>query len=315
MERILVTTLSPYPEEARKVLGKIGVVDVRPMAQGDLLRAVPQYTVLIVGLGLNIDEKILVAGSRLKLVATATTGTDHIAMDAAKERGIRVVSLKGERAFLEGITATAELAWGLIIALLRHLPEAEASVLQGRWEQKPFTGHMLRGRTLGVVGLGRLGSMVAEYGLAFGMTVLAADPFVKTAPKGVKRVPFAKLLENSDVVSLHVPLIDETEGLIDATALKRMKPGAVLINTARGGVVDEKAVLKALQSGKLAGYAADVLDGETAFGKDCGGHSLVGYARMHRNVLLTPHIGGTTEESRALTDIFIAKRVKEAIAR
>lgn len=312
-ERILVTTTAAYPDEARKILGKLGTVDVRTMTQRELRASIGSYTVLIVGLGLTVDRDVLAAGKHLKLVATATTGTDHIDLAEAKERGIPVLSLKGERDFLESITATAELAWGLLLSLVRRLPAARESVLRGRWEQQPFIGHMLSGKTLGVVGLGRLGTMVARYGKAFGMTVLATDPKEQKAPAGVTFAPLPALLAQSDAVTLHVPLEDETRRLIDAAALKRIKPRAVLINTSRGGVVDEAAVLQALEKGTLAGYAADVLDGETAFAGDGGGHPLVAYARTHDTVLLTPHVGGTTEESRALTDVFIAKKVAAAL--
>lgn len=313
MERILVTTASEYPAEARKVLETIGTVDVRTVTQRDLVRTINTYTILIVGLGLRVDEDVIIAGKRLKLIATATTGTDHIDLIAAKARKIPVVSLKGERAFLDGISATAELAWGLLIGLVRNIPVALKTVHQGQWHQQAHIGHMLRGKTLGIVGLGRLGTMVAGYGAAFGMTVLATDPTVKKAPKGVKLVPLKTLLAESDCVSIHAPLIDETKGLIDAKAIAAMKDGAVLVNTARGGIVDEAAILKALKSGHLAGYATDVLDGETMFNGDAGGHPLVAYARTHENVLITPHIGGTTEESRAMTDVFIAKKVVAAL--
>lgn len=307
--RILNTIGAALADEARERLAAMGTVEDGDGLTQDALRArLAEVDVAVVGLGLRFDADAIASTMRLRCIATATTGLDHIDLDAARARGIAVLSLAGETAFLNTITGTAELAAGLMVDLLRGTSAARASVLQGTWDRERFRGRTLAGKTLGVVGLGRLGTMVARYGEAFGMRVIASDPRPRTT--GVPLVPFAELLAQSDVMSLHVPYTDATRHLMDARALAAMRAGAYLVNTSRGGVVDEEALLAALARGHLAGYATDVLDGEVGFdAQGCGHHPLVAYAQTHANVVITPHIGGMTHESRHATDVFIAEKV------
>ena len=241
-------------------------------------------------------------------MVSATTGLDHIDLKAAAAREVAILSLRGETAFLNTVTATAEHAWGLLLAVARRVPAAHEAVRAGRWDRDGLRGHELHGRRLGIVGLGRLGRMVARYGTAFGMAVAATDPDGRDWPRDVERITrLDTLLAQSDVLSLHAPLRAETAGMIDAAALARLPRGAVLINTARGALVDERALADALTTGHLAGAGIDVIDDERGRGPRLS--PLVAYARAHDNMVITPHIGGATVESMAKTELFLARKL------
>jgi D-3-phosphoglycerate dehydrogenase len=180
----------------------------------------------------------------------------------------------------------------------------------GKWDREQMRGHELRGSTLGIVGYGRLGSMVARYGIAFEMAVIACDPYVLIDGTVEAVGTLEELCARSDVISLHVPLNEETIHLFDAYCFAHCKPDAVLINTSRGAVVDSAALLDALKSGKLAGAALDVVEGEL-IAASLPNHPLLAYARTHDNLIVTPHIGGATFESMARTERFMARRLAD----
>ena len=258
--RILNAEPDRYSPEARVILEQIGTVDNGPLTRGELLARLPEYDVLIVRLAHQIDAEVLARGERLRAIVSATTGLDHIDLAEAEQRGVAVLSLRGETEFLRSIPATAELAWALLLGLVRRLPQAYASVLRGEWNRDAFRGHDLCGRSLGILGLGRIGEKVARYGLAFGMRVLAYDPTRDPWMEGVERAnTMDELLAASEVLSIHVPLNERTEGLIGRRELALLPPGALLVNTARGAVLQREALLEALESGRLGGAALDVL--------------------------------------------------------
>ena len=305
--RILNVEPRGYSPKAREILDTLGEVTAQPLDRDGLLESVAECEVLIARFGHRLDKELFAAASGLRVMVSATTGLDHIDLEAAAERGVEVLSLKGETEFLKTVTATAELAWGLLLALLRHIPEAADSVKEGGWDRDAFRGNDLRGKRLGVLGIGRLGCMVAEYGRAFGMTVAACDPYASDWPMGVEiRSAAEDLMEDTQVLSLHVPLNDETRGLIDGEMLARLPEGAVLINTSRGAVVDEAALLAALGSGHLAGAGLDVVADELSGGPS---QALLAYARDHDNLILTPHMGGATVESMEKAEIFMAQKL------
>lgn len=262
-------------------------------------------------LGLHINKKVINAGNKLKMIATATTGLDHIDTSFAERKGIQIISLKGEHEFLDAITGTAELALGLMVILSRHIYPAIEAVRKGAWKREDSRGHSLSERTLGIVGMGRLGKIMARYGHMLGMNVLFADPHVdKNAFPEYRKVSFDALLQESDIVSIHTHLSKETIALFDKNAFEKMKPEAYLINTSRDKIVDERALIHALEAGNLAGYGTDVLSGEIDFGgKIPDAHPLWNYALTHPNVIIVPHIGGMTYESRVKTDIHIANKI------
>lgn len=236
---------------------------------------------------------------RLRAIATNTTGVPHIDMGEAATRGIKVFSLKDETDFLKTITPTAEHTWGLLLALMRRSPWAYTSVLDGTWNRRPFGApSMLSRMSLGLVGCGRLGHMVGRYGQAFGMKVSFFDPYLPEIPSGFEKMrTLEELVAGVDVVSLHAPAQECTYKMINRGIFLNFKPGSYFINTARGELVDEEALLEMLQSGHLTGAALDVLDGEFIPGFQVSSHPLVAYAREHDNLFLTPHIGGSTVDA------------------
>jgi D-3-phosphoglycerate dehydrogenase / 2-oxoglutarate reductase len=306
---ILVAEAERFSPQAVARLEQVGRVTLADLDRPGLLAGVAGADVLWVRLRHRIDEEVLAAGPGLRAVVTPTTGLDHLDLEAAERRGVRVLALRGEIDFLREIRATAELTIALMLSLLRHVPEAAEHVRDGGWDRDRFRGRELHEKTAGVVGLGRLGTIVASYLRAFGATVLAADPHRVPAevPDGVELVELDELLRRADLVTLHVSLSDATRELLGPAELGRMREGAWLVNTARGELVDEAALLGVLRSGRLAGAALDVLRDERPAGM--ADHPLVRHAREHRDLLITPHIGGATSESMAKTERFLADRL------
>jgi D-3-phosphoglycerate dehydrogenase len=257
-----------------------------------------EYDVYFASLKLVLDRDILDMAENLKVIATPSTGTDHIDVDYATAKGIEIITLKNDTEFLDGVTATAELAWGLLLAAIRKIPWAFDAAEDGIWARDLFRGHQLAGKTLGIIGYGRLGRMVAQYGKAFRMNVVACDVREIRPENQVKMLSLDELLKISDVLSIHIHLTPENRGLLNEAAFAKMKNGAVLINTSRGAVVDEKAFLNALESGKLLAAGVDVIDGE--WDDNLREHPLIRYARTHDNLVITPHIGGVTFESQTM---------------
>jgi len=310
-EHILVT-LPNFSAQALPILEELGKVTVVVPTQDELNGMIGKFSIVVAGLGLTFYRKTLARAKVLKVLATATTGLDHIDVGCAQEKKIVVLSLRNEREFLDTITGTAELAFGLMIDLLRMTPHAHSAVVErGEWRREDFRGMSLYGKTLGIVGMGRLGSILARGAAGFRMRVVFHDPNVaqQEYPQ-YEKLSFAELLKQSDVISIHVPLTDETENLFDQAAFTAMKNSACLINTARGRIVNEKDLLKALREGEIGGYATDVLGGETGFGNDPSDDPMVLYAKQNRKLLIVPHIGGMTVDSRAATDVFIAQKVR-----
>ncbi len=315
---ILNTVGKIYPVIARSALSELGTVDYKDgLTQDDLKSIVADYDIAVIALGLNFHKDILDSAKKLKYIVTATTGLDHIDVEYAKQKGIEVLSLRGETAFLDTITGTAELAFGLMIDLFRLTPWAFDDVKQYHWDRNSFLGHNAYEKTLGIVGMGRLGKWMARYGKAFGMNVLYHDPHIKLSTSDAnslgRGVSFDELLAESDAVSIHVHLLPETKHMFSADVFKKMKPTAYLINTSRGEIVDEGALLTALKTQKIGGYGADVLAGELNFHKGFENYPLVEYAKTNRNVIIVPHVGGFTSESRERTDVFMAEKLKRKL--
>lgn len=248
---------------------------------------------------------------RCRILAVPTTGLDHIDLEACRAKDVRVISLRGEVEFLKNVRATAELTLALTLALLRRIPAAASSVLTGLWDRDSFRGREIYERTVGIVGVGRLGAITAGYFRALGAKVIGYDPRSDFPHDAAERVTnLNQLLQQSDVVCVMVKYEPATHHLLAAPQFAEIKSGAVLVNTSRGGIVDETALQAALESGRLAGAALDVLQGEPNV---TAAHPLVRYAQSHSNVLIVPHIGGNTFESFEKTEIFIAERVVQAM--
>ena len=310
--RILHSEAKHYCVKARAILESFADVDYADLRRAQLLKKVASYDALIIRLNNAIDREVLERARNLKVIATPTTGTNHIDEKAAHQGDVKIVSLKGERKFLNSISSTAEHTFGLLLALMRRIPVAHYSVLSGEWAREKFFGHELSGKTIGIIGFGRLGRMAARYADTFGMTVLAneTDRDV-TPPVYVKSCSLETLLKKSDVVTLHTPLNEATKNLLNARCLRSMKKGAVLLNTARGALVDEREAVRLLRKGHLAGFAGDVLPGEEKPNFKVLDSPLVRYARQYANVIITPHIGGAAVEAIDKTDIFIAQELRK----
>jgi len=255
--KVLVT--DPIHEDGIKALGEIAEVDVaKGLGEEELRARIADADVLVVRSATKVTKDLLSAAKNLKLIVRAGTGLDNIDIAAARERGIKVLNTPEAPS-----VATAELAMALMLAWARKIVDANLSMKQGKWEKSKLRGTELRGKTLGIIGTGRVGREVGRRAKAFGMKLLLND--IVEIPEFAKEVnsryvDLETLLRESDYVSIHVPLTKETERMIDEEKLRMMKPTAVLINTARGGVVDERALVKALKSGEIAGACLDVYE-------------------------------------------------------
>lgn len=307
--KLLVAESHRFSPAAAELLSRSFDVTLADLDRPSLLSSVAAAEILWVRLRNRIDADVMQAAPRLRAIVSATTGLNHIDLEEAERRNIRVLSLRGETDFLKEIRSTAELTLGLLLSLTRRLPAAIDHARQGQWLRDSFQGNDLYGKTAGVIGYGRLGRIVADYLAALGMTVLASSPGLTAAeaPPHVRVVSRDQLLSQADVVTLHVNLCLQNERFFDADCFARMKPGAWLVNTSRGELIDEQAFLEALASGRLRGAAVDVLSHEDPSGMDH--HPLVQYARQRDNLLITPHIGGATEESFARTELFLARKL------
>lgn len=268
--------------------------------------------ILVVRLALTVDKKLINSMPKLKIIATSTTGLNHIDTDYAAKKGIKIISLRGETSFLKNIPSTAEETMGLIIALMRRLLWAFEDVKAGRWRTNEWVGHQLKDKTLGLLGFGRLGKLVAGYARAFRMKVIASDPYASSAVMkklGAQKVTETELFKKADIVSLHVLLTDKTKNMIGEKHLQLMKPTAYLINTARGELIAEGALEKALKEKWIAGAAVDVMRNEREDGIHLKNNALLKYAKQNKNLIIVPHIGGTTREAMDITQEFLADKV------
>lgn len=304
-DRFAILVADPLSEEGMEILREAGEVTVaKGLDEEGLREMLPPFQALIVRSATRVTARSLELAENLAVIGRAGIGVDNIDVQAATERGIVVMNTPEA-----GAVTTGEHAIALMMSLARNIPAADASMKAGEWEKSRFLGTELRGKTLGVLGLGRIGRVVAERGLGLQMEVIAHDPYVdeEQAPAGVRLVDLDQLLEESDVVSVHVPLTGETRHLLNAERLARMKPGARLVHAARGGIVDERALCQALRSGRLAGAALDVFE-EEPLAPD---HEL----RRLPNVVLTPHLGASTAEAKRNVSIEMARQIVACLTR
>jgi D-3-phosphoglycerate dehydrogenase len=268
-----------------------------------LLSALADVDAVIVRSATHIDAEALAAGSRLKVVARAGIGLDNVDVPAATSRGVLVVN-----APVSNITSAAEHAVALLLSAARQIPRANASLKSGEWRRSEFTGIEVSEKTVGVVGLGRIGVLFAQRMAAFGVRLLAYDPYIpaaRAAQLGVTLVSLDDLLRESDFISIHLPKTAETKGLIGERELRLVKPGAILVNAARGGLVDEHALAQALKEGRLGGAAVDVFVTEP-----CTDSPIFGFD----NAVVTPHLGASTAEAQDKAGLAVARSVKLALA-
>jgi D-3-phosphoglycerate dehydrogenase len=318
--RILHLEFDQYPVEAqRKLLEGFEVVALQVEDQISLKRYLEKdgaFEAVFTRLGLLLDKEIIDLMPRLKVIATSTTGLNHIDCEYAKANSIAVLSLKGEFEFLSHVKSTAEHTWLLLLSLLRnHIPSVKDVVEQGNWNRLPYLSEEVNGKTMGIIGFGRLGKIVAGYAHAFSAKVLVNDiSDIETESYSfVKPVSLEELLAHADIVILMISYSEENLNFFDKSKFALMKENAYFINTSRGELVDEEALLNCLVSGKLRGAALDVLHGDSAWdSKYKGNLALLNYAKNHSNLILTPHMGGFGKTSIGTTRNFIVEKfIKE----
>jgi D-3-phosphoglycerate dehydrogenase / 2-oxoglutarate reductase len=311
--KIVVAEPDRMAPDVGQSLRELGDVVSGPFADGALRAAVADADVLMVRVGRRVDADLVGAAARLRFIVTPTTGLDHVDLDAAAAAGVHVISLRQCRAAIRDVSATAELTWGLLLALIRAIPAAAAHVASGGWDRNRFWGSQLRNKRLGIIGHGRIGSLVAAYGAAFGMEVVAYDVVPSHVRSPARFTALDVVMRTSDVVSVHVTADPANRGLVSETLIATMKVSAVLLNTSRGWVVDSRAAADALRAGRIAGVAVDVVDGEEH--GDARDDPLVACAREGGNVLVTPHVGGATTESIAVAERAVVAELRRVILR
>lgn len=302
--KILVS--DPLSTEGVKLLKDAGFdVDEKIGLEHEALKKIiKNYDALIIRSSTKAKRDLIEAAEKLKVIGRAGVGLDNVDLNAATEKGIIVMNTPAGNTI-----STAELTMSMILALSRNIPQAHMSLTKGEWKRSKFLGTELYSKTLGVVGLGRIGKEVTKRAISFGMKVIAYDPFLsveKAKELGIELVKLDKIFKTSDYITVHTPLTDETKNLISHDQFKMMKKGVRIINCARGGIIDEKALVDALSEGKVAGAALDVFEQEP-LPVDSG-------LRKFENVILTPHIGASTEEAQLNVAIEIAESVRDVLS-
>lgn len=310
MINILCPSPKMFSEKGLEYAAEFGRLYAMEMSQEEFEQAAPEFNILLVRFNTRVNSTAMnprIGTSQVHAVLSPTTGIDHLDISAICNAGAQVFHLKGEREFLTSITGTAELALGLLLSISRKIVSSVNSVNSGIWMPDQYRGIQLHGRTMGIIGIGRLGSMMARYGEALGMSVIAYDPYVEKLPDYVRPAcDLEDLLIQSDVVTLHAPLNEETKHMLAENEFRQMRKTAILINTSRGALVNSIDLQRALEEGVIAGAALDVIEDELLF-PDVS-NPLTEYAKNHENCIITSHIGGATFDSVEKTDLYILEK-------
>ena len=302
MSKVLVS--DPIDQAGIDILSQVAQVDVKTnLSPEQLVKIIPEYDALMIRSGTRVTQDVIEAGKQLKIIGRAGVGVDNVDVAAATRQGIVVVNSP------EGNTiAAAEHALAMMLSLSRYIPQADQSVKNQQWDRKRFMGTEVYKKTLGIVGLGKIGSHVATVARAMGMKLLAYDPFIsleRADQLGCRIVDLDLLFQESDYITLHVPKTSETTNLINADALSKMKPTTRIINCSRGGIIDEEALAEALKTGKIAGAALDVFASEPL------GESAL--RSLWQEVILTPHLGASTAEAQINVAIDVAEQIRDVL--
>ncbi|MEQ8535913.1 MAG: phosphoglycerate dehydrogenase [Coleofasciculus sp. D1-CHI-01] len=302
MSKVLVS--DPIDQAGIDILSQVAQVDVKTnLSPEELVGIIAEYDAMMIRSGTRVTQEIIEAGKQLKIIGRAGVGVDNVDVPAATRKGIVVVNSP------EGNTiAAAEHALAMMLSLSRHIPEANQSVKNSQWDRKRFIGAEVYKKTIGIVGLGKIGSHVATVARSMGMKLLAYDPFIsleRADQLGCRLVDMDLLFREADYITLHIPKTPETTHLINAEALAKMKPTARIINCSRGGVIDETALSEALKAGKIAGAALDVFESEPL------GESPL--RELGKEVILTPHLGASTAEAQVNVAIDVAEQIRDVL--
>ncbi|MCT7960400.1 phosphoglycerate dehydrogenase [Laspinema sp. D1] len=303
MPKVLVS--DPIDQAGLDILSQVAQVDVKTgLSNEELVQIIPEYDALMIRSGTRVTQEIIEAGNQLKIIGRAGVGVDNVDVPAATRKGIVVVNSP------EGNTiAAAEHALAMMLALSRYIPDANHSVKNGKWDRKSYVGAEVYKKTLGIVGLGKIGSHVAAAAKALGMKLIAYDPFIsleRADHLGCRLVDMDLLFRESDYITLHIPKTSETANLINAEALAKMKPTVRIINCARGGIIDEAALAEALKEGRIGGAALDVYENEP-LEADSPLRSL------GKEAILTPHLGASTAEAQINVAIDVAEQIRDVL--
>lgn len=301
MKKILIADLlNPEALEELKAAPNFDVTLKTGMDETELVKTIPEFHAAVVRGATKITKNVIDAASNLELIVRAGIGLDNIDVKAAEEKGIQVANTPAATTI-----SVAEHTFGLMLASVRNQGKANLSMKAHKWEKKLFSGTELFEKTLGIIGAGRIGQEVARRALAFGMKVIAYDIIQIETALDMIQVPLDELLAQADIISFHLPLTEKTKHLISEEEFEKMKDGIIIINASRGGIVDEKALLKALESGKVRAVAIDVLEKEPP-----DDFSLID----HPNVIVTPHIGAAAKEGQKRAGMEVVKILKERLA-
>jgi D-3-phosphoglycerate dehydrogenase len=270
------------------------------MDEAELVKTIPPFHATVVRGATKVTRKAIQAASNMELIIRAGIGLDNIDAAAAKEKGIQVANTPAATSI-----SVAEHTFGLMLAAVRNHGKANLSMKEHKWEKKALSGTELYGKTLGIIGIGRIGQEVAKRALAFGMRVVAYDIIEVKTSLDVKQVSLDELLNQADIITLHIPLTEKTKHMLSDAQFNRMKDGIIIINAARGGVVDEAALLRGLQSGKVRAAALDVFEKEPP-----DNFALID----HPNVIASPHIGAAAEEGQKRAGMEVVNILKEKLA-
>ena len=303
---------SGYEAAGETLSGHADLVYVQadPDNVGEALRTATG--VLDASMRVQITDAMVDASPKLKIISCATTGSDHIDRKSLDMRGIPVRTLREDAKLLYNLTPAAELTFALMMACARNLTGAVNHTREGQWVREQFPGVMLHGKTLGLVGCGRIGQWMARYANAFGMRVIGFDPQLNQWPDGIEQMDsLVDLAAQADFLSVHVHLSNDTENLISRQILEAAKPGIIIINTSRGGIVEETALLEGLKSGCVAAAGLDVLVGEP----NTEDHPLVRYSQEHDNLIITPHCGGFSPDAVRVVCRRAAEKIIKALGK
>jgi D-3-phosphoglycerate dehydrogenase len=306
MLKVLIAETSEFSKDAIIALEKFAQVELNDIESNKLAEALNQYDVFWFRLGFKLTTDLILQSTQCKYIICPVTGLDHIDLEACKQKGIKVISLKGETGFLKKVRATAELTLGLSLALLRNIPRAVEHTKAGEWNRAPFKGHEIFEKNIGVLGFGRLGQITASYFLALGAKVFVYDiKAIQTESYSVVN-SMDELFECCDLVTVHVNLNPENKNLIGHAQFNKMKKGSYFVNTSRGQLVNSSDLIQSIEEGQLAGAAVDVIENEFDFKQD----ELLKFSSKNPRLLITPHIGGNTYESFSKTELYMVEKLK-----
>lgn len=317
MNQIKILVITPVQQivgvpEKLKEIGSVTYID-DPVIE-DILPIIDQYNAIFTNPNKSrvfIGKDLIDAAKKLSVICTASTGTNHIDIEYTKMNNITVISLTNEMEIIRQISSTAELAFGLMLSALRHIPQAFDSVKNGNWDYTKYIGRQMNFLTIGVVGYGRLGSIFVDFCTAFTNNILVYDPYKVVAKEGIRQVDEETLIRESDIISIHVHITPETFGMVNKRWFSKMKSDVILVNTSRGDIINEDDAIDFLRNNKDACFAVDVITNEISSKSD---NKFIDYAREHNNLIITPHIGGMTQEGQQIAYHHSVNNLKQFFA-